>query len=382
MSWHGNLNNTPPNPTTQPDSVSRVKIGENRAFNTRRDTDTVKNVGISLEDIDSTILNYLDGEINPYVLTEGNTRTKVPIVYGNPERWKSTQVDGVFKDYNGKIQLPVMMFTRENFTKNESLMTLNRYLKFPVMTKYTEKNKYDKFSLLNNTAVPVNSVYMITLPDHIKITYKFMVWTELVEQLNGVIERINFATEDYWGDKRRYRFRVYAGDYSTPVEITAGKDRVVRSEFTLTVMGYLLPESFEDKTPTMQKLLTPRKVIVTSEATSDSLSNKPVSDSPVKTVLKDGFIELTEEAPDLKPAPITFEDATVGNTLQQIKTAYVNMITGGLKSSGTNVNIWHPAPANATDYGEEGWMAYDGNFHYIYVGGMWKRQPITNFTNF
>jgi hypothetical protein len=364
--------------------VSEVVKSENRAFNTRRDTDTVKNMSITLEDIDSTIFNHLNGTINPFVLTEGNVRTKVPIVYGNPERWKSTQIDGVFKDYNGKIQLPVMMFMRDGFEKNENLMTLNRHLKFPVMTKYTEKNKYDKFSLLTNQAAPVNSVYMITLPDHIKITYKFMVWTELVEQLNGVIERINFASEDYWGDKNRYRFRVYASNYSTPIELSVGKDRMVRSEFTLTVMGYLLPDNFEDKSLTTQKLLTPRKVVVSGEATTSDLTNRnPVSNSPVKTVLNDGFIQLAEEAPELEKPVISGTETVVDSTIQQIKNAYVNMITvNANKIVEVNANIWHPAPTSAADYGEEGWMAYDGNFHYIYANGSWRRQPITNFTNF
>ena len=380
MSWQGNINNTPPNPISLPPSVSGLIKGENRAFNTRRDTDTVKNVGTSLEDIDYTIMSHLNETINPYVVTEGNIRTKVPVIYGNPERWKSTQYDGVFKDYNGKIQLPIMMFTRESFAKNESLMTPNRHLKYPVMTKYTEKNKYDKFSVLNNTAVPVNTVYMITLPDHIKVTYKFMVWTELVEQLNHVIERVNFASEDYWGDKQRYRFRVYASDFSTPIEIVAGKDRVVRSECTLTVMGYLLPESFEDKAPTMQKLLTPRKVVITSEASYDAPCN--IENSPSNIVIKDGYVQLASESPDLKTPPLVSNDEISTNTLQQVQSAYVTLVAGNLQPVNTNVNIWHPAPVNATDYGEDGWMAYDGNFHYIHVNGKWLRQPLTNFNSF
>ena len=381
MSWQGNIQNTPPNNVQKPDAVSDVNIGENRAFNTRRDTDKVKNVGISLEDIDTTIFNYLNDYINPSVVIEGNNRIKVPILYGSPEKWKSTQIDGVFKDYNGKLQLPLLMFKRESFTKNESLMTLNRYLNFPVMTRYTEKNKYDKFSLLTNAVAPVNNVFMITLPDHIKITYNFKVWTELVEQLNGIIEKINFATEDYWGDKERYRFRVTAGDYSTPVEVEVGKDRVVRSEFSLTVMGYLLPDSYEDRKLTTQKLLTPRKVIVGSETTTTAVNTEYTSDSKIKTVLKDNFVMLADEADKMRaPAPSSATDKSQAETLQQIKNAYVNLVNAGVTT--VTPNIWHIPPTSATDYGEEGWMAYDGSYHYIYVGGMWKRQPITNFTGF
>ena len=31
------------------------------------------------------------------------------------------------------------------------------------------------------------------------------------------------------------------------------------------------------------------------------------------------------------------------------------------------------------DYGEEGWMSYDNEFHYIYANGKWLRQPIADF---
>ena len=381
MSWKGNTINTPPNNVQKTDSVSDVRIDERRSANIRRDTDTVKNVSINLMDIDTTIFNHLDNDINPSVVGEGDTRIKVPIIYGSPERWKSANVDGVIRDYNGKIQLPVLMFKRNNVAKNESLMTLNRNLVYPVMTQYTEKNKYDKFSLLNQTVKPVNAVHLITLPDHIKITYNFMIWTELVEQMNMVIEKINFATEDYWGDKKRYRFRVYAGDYTNNIDITSGKDRMVRTEFSLTVMAYLLPESFEDKKSTHMKMLTPRKVVVTSESSSEDINTQNVTDKAVKASLVDGYVELDKEIPYLQKSVISgTEPSILPATIQTIKNSYVNLINANI--SQKDCNVWHTAPINSNDYGEEGWMAYDGNFHYIYVNGSWKRQPITNFTAF
>ena len=56
-------------------------------------------------------------------------------------------------------------------------------------------------------------------------------------------------------------------------------------------------------------------------------------------------------------------------------------LNGISEKSHTRVN-WHNAPSSSTDYGEEGWMAYDNNYHYIYTSGSWKRQSLTNFSNF
>lgn len=305
MSWQGNSNNTPPNKIQQDSGLSEIKSDVNRALNTRRDTDTVKNVGISLLDIDTTIITHLNEEINPHIIVDGNSRIKVPIVYGSPERWKSARVDGLYRDYNGKIQLPMLMIKRSSVTKNENLMTLNRHLVYPVMTKYTEKNKYDKFSILTKSAVPVSAVHMITLPDHVKMTYNFMVWTELVEQMNMVMEKINFSTEDYWGDLSRYRFRVSAGDYTSNIDVSTGKDRAVRCEFSLTVMGYLLPDSFEDRQLTHRKVLTPRKVVVTENVSEVPYTQNVINNS-TSAILNDGYIQLDEEVVDLEKSKISF----------------------------------------------------------------------------
>jgi len=41
--------------------------------------------------------------------------------------------------------------------------------------------------------------------------------------------------------------------------------------------------------------------------------------------------------------------------------------------------FWHPAPTNSTDYGEEGWAAYNENYFYIYTKGKWLRRQFSAF---
>jgi hypothetical protein len=45
----------------------------------------------------------------------------VPLIYGAPEKWKSVQKDGYYKDKNGKIMSPIIMFKRDNMEKNRSI---------------------------------------------------------------------------------------------------------------------------------------------------------------------------------------------------------------------------------------------------------------------
>jgi hypothetical protein len=264
MAWKGNPDNPAPNQHNNSDMVSDKKTTVNRATTIRRDTDEFKNFTVTLMDIDTAIFDHLDKTINPSVEDNGEN-VKVPIVYGNPERWKAVQADGAIRDTNGKLQLPAIMFKRNSVAKNTSLSTFNRHLNVQVLQKYTEKNKYDKFSLMTKSSAPVAQILNVTLPDHVTLTYEFILWTEYVEQMNTIIEKINWATEEYWGDPKRFKFRVYIQDYSNNLEVSSGKDRMVKTNFTMTVQAYLLADSFENKKLTTTKTLTARKVIVNNE---------------------------------------------------------------------------------------------------------------------
>ena len=383
MAWKGNPNNPAPNFRNEASNVSDVKATVNRATQIRRDQDKYKNFTISLLDIDTAIFEYLDQVIN-LTVEDGGENVKVPIMYGSPERWKAIQNDGVLRDNQGKLQLPAIMYKRNTVAKNENLATFNRHLNLQVLKKFDEKNKYDKFSLMTKSSAPVAQILNVTMPDHVTLTYEFMLWTEYVEQMNSLIERINWAAEEYWGDPKRFKFRVYINDYSNTTEVNSGKDRMVRTTFNMTVQAYLLAESFENKTPTTTKTLTQRRVIVTSEIVSatqmakveeDIRKNsykKPVPYHYVNPMVEDGTVEpvptFSTWEQDLSALEVDqiFQAAT-------IPSATIDTTTGG----GTFQ--WHTVPLSPTEYGEEGWMAYDENFHYIYAKGRWLRQPLANF---
>ena len=72
---------------------------------------------IGIKDIDESIVFYFDEVIKPTVLQNGKKKN-VPVIYGNQERWKAVQKDGFYRDKNGKIQAPLIMFRRETLEKN------------------------------------------------------------------------------------------------------------------------------------------------------------------------------------------------------------------------------------------------------------------------
>jgi len=275
MAWRGPttkpvVNNPPHNPVNTGHEMSDSKKPvvqsaygpnhkPNRAYDLRRDKDTQKNFSVTLIDIDTAILTHLDTVISPTIIDAGR-QIKVPINYASGEKWKSIQQDGVIRDHNGKIQTPVIAFRRSTMQRNDNLITLNRYLQYPAVKHFSEKNKYDRFSAMSGF-MPVKEIYSVAMPDHVIINYEFIIWTELIEQGNAVVEAINFSTEDYWGDKNRFKFRTSISDYNFETTNDAGQDRIVRSTFSMMVNAYLLPDKFENYKSVVQKAFTPRKVV-------------------------------------------------------------------------------------------------------------------------
>jgi len=216
-----------------------------RALQRRMDDTNVKPLTIGLKDIDETIVYYFNEVIRPSVIQNSN-RLNVPILYGSPERWASVQKDGFYRDKNGKIMTPLIMFKRDNIERNRSLGTkidANNPINYGVFqNKYTKKNYYDTFSVLTNRE-PVKEYFGVIIPDYVNITYSCIIFTDYVEQMNKIVESINYASDSYWGDPERFKFRAMIDNYATAVELNKGQDRAVKTSFTINLFGHIIPDS-------------------------------------------------------------------------------------------------------------------------------------------
>lgn len=237
-------------PYSNPNEVPslEVKPGQpefNRALETSLKNDETKNINISLEDHDNTILYYLENVIKPTV-TQNNRQIAVPIIYGSPERWKSVQADGFYRDKNGKIMSPLIMFKRESFEKNRTIgnkLDGNLVHNVQYFEKgYSSRNNYDNFEVLRNQK-PQKEYIIGIIPDYITINYKLSVFTDYTDQMNRIIEALEFASDSYWGDKEKFLFRASITSFPTPVLLENGVDRANKSELSLTVQGYIIPNT-------------------------------------------------------------------------------------------------------------------------------------------
>jgi hypothetical protein len=195
-------------------------------------------------------------------LDDNGTALKIPVVYGNSERWNGSRREGVFRDSKGKIQLPIMMIRRTSITKDETMPMLNRHVSYQGITKYSKDNRYDRFTALGGNIKPKYEIYKIQMPEYVELNYDCMVWTNYTEQLNEVIEQLQF-TSSYWGDKEKFKFRTSLSDFNIINEVGEGTERINRIEFSLSVKAYLLPEKFDGENMVKKSMSTKRVVVAT-----------------------------------------------------------------------------------------------------------------------
>jgi len=138
--------------------------------------------------------------------------------------------------------------------------------------KYNANNRYDNFTVQQGL-LPQREYYNVAMPDYMVLSYDFIVWTHYIEQMNKLIERINWSAGSYWGEPNKMRFRTNIDSYSDATEV-ADAERIIRTEFSVTLKGYLIPEAFNELAGphTAGTFLTPKRVIVGSEVSADVAS--------------------------------------------------------------------------------------------------------------
>jgi len=234
-------------------------------------SDGIPPIAVTLFTIDNAILGYMNDRIKPLV-TQNNVSVKVPVIYGNPERWKSAQRDGIMRDSIGKIQLPMIMIRRTGMKKSIINSPVNKYLERTFETGWNRRTPYDQFAV-KNKITPSKEYLVTTIPDYYEINYRCIIWTEYMEQMNAVVENISFETDQYWGEQNNYKFRTSVKSFEPLTELPTSEDRVVRTQFDMTIYAYLLPENMLDKqnnrTLTTRKRYSIKKVVTFTEIESE-----------------------------------------------------------------------------------------------------------------
>lgn len=259
-------------------TISRENQTSQRNLNTRgggNESQTIipgidlsKQYSITLKDIDTSIMSYVKNVIKP-TIQEANERIKVTVMYGNEERWKSARKRGVMRDQNGSLILPLIMLKRVSVEKSDMVPGYEhdirrKYTEIVRNSGWSKKNRYSRFAVQNND-LPVYENLVTSIPNFVNINYEFILWTNFIEQMNPLVESFMEYDKTYWGDKDTYRFISTLDSVSDASEMDSRGERFIKSTFSVTTKGYLLPEETNSivmgKMSQVQKRLSPSRVI-------------------------------------------------------------------------------------------------------------------------
>jgi hypothetical protein len=259
--------------TVQKPFSEPTKLGQpeqNRAYEISERKDGDKDFTIGIKDVDEALMYYFNNYLKLSVV-QNNAKLTVPVIYGTPENWKSVQSDGYYRDSNSKLMAPLLMFKRSSITQNRDLgykLDGNQAHNVQLFKKsFNKRNVYSNFGALNNR-VPETKYVVSATPDYITVEYECILWTYFVEQMDKLIESLNFASRSYWGDPNRFLFYSSIESFQDSITYNIGDNRAVRTNFNITLNGYLIPDSLNKKLATPSNAYGISRVIFGLETSS------------------------------------------------------------------------------------------------------------------
>jgi len=254
--------------------LPRKKRVDNRGYQySKTEKDKTKDISVRLKDIDEAIFFYFNEVIKPSVEDNGE-HIKVPVLYGSVERWKSILKDGYLRDKKRQIITPLIVFKRttiglDGLIPQDKLDANNPNQFYPFEKKFSQIHRYDNLTAQIGL-IPQKEYYNVAFPDYVTVAYEFIIWTTYIQQMNKIVERINYADGAYWGDPKKMRFRSRVESFEDATEISDA-ERLVRTNFEVTLNGYLISEKGNENKSTTEKFLTPKKVQFIKEVVTENV---------------------------------------------------------------------------------------------------------------
>lgn len=340
---------------------------QNRALEISLKGDIDKDFSIGIKDINEAV-HYYFTEVLKLSVIQNNTRVQVPIIYGTEESWKAVQSDGYYRDANSKLMAPLLMFKRTNLTQNRGLANKldgNAVKNIQVFEKsFNKRNVYNNFSVVNSR-VPEKEYVIAISPDYVTVEYSCMIWTHYVEQMDKLIESLNYASRAYWGDPNRFQFYSSIESFQDATTFNTGDDRLIRNNFTLTLNGYLIPDTMNKSLSVANRVYGASNIVFGLETSTGT----------------EQFVAGINKPTNRRLANIVAADSQ--NVIITVDSSILNYINNNKQLTGTFVNEttvtfasgWASAPVNLP-------VTSIDSFTFFCNGQLIEKTAIVSFTEF
>jgi hypothetical protein len=245
---------------------------QNRAYDTRRDNDTVKVPKVGLYDVDYSVFYHLTENVKLFVLDNDN-RVPVPVMFANGEKWSQIRQFGYLRDNNRKVMAPLITLLRTDTQPDDRFALLTDQLgqwndasTLRYVPKKTSSMQYDRVAGQYLTKYSTE-IHLVSVPDYVRVNYQMTVWTDLQEQMNNIVQMLIPLNGHLWGDY--YSFRTtYTSGFTHETVNVPGEDRLVKTTISLQVDAYLRNE-FDYQISNVTKAFSIKRVDFLNESTEE-----------------------------------------------------------------------------------------------------------------
>lgn len=240
-----------------------------------RRNDTVKVPKVGLFDIDFGIFYNLKEVWKPTVI-ENDVNIPVPVMFANGEKWAQIRANGFLRDQGKKVQSPLIILKRNDVQEDTRIAmppgqtwggNSTFHPKTRVIPYKTTGMQFDKTAgqYLSKDSY---EFYLIDIPDYVRLTYDLIIWTDLQEQMNVLIQGLIPMSNHMWGDYWKFRTVITSTTHDN-VNVP-GEDRLIKTTMQLQVDGYLRND-YEYQQSKIQKAFSIKRVKFLEEGTDQIL---------------------------------------------------------------------------------------------------------------
>lgn len=228
---------------------------------------------------------------------------------------------------------------------------------------YNKRNVYTRLDAFQQRAEEKEYIVSVT-PDYVTIEYECVVFTHFVEQMDKVLEALNFASRSYWGDTNKFQFYSDIESFDDSITYEVGEDRAIRCNFTIKLNGYLIPDSINKELAALNRVYSVSKVVFGIETTFSDVDKARASDKTnIYVKSADAVYNITNENQVQTVDPLLIAYL---NTNKESIGAYINSTT---ISFGAWLSAPSPLPATNSN-----------NFVFLCNGQFIERSAIVSFT--
>ena len=242
-----------------------------------------------LEDVDRSFRDWWKKKLAINLKNKDGESVPVPIFFFSSERWSKSREDGETKesiagmrDKNGTLILPLIAIIRSppnsgndgpygrTFAETKGDITYSKQV-HPKSSKIKNLLKSRPSNVDPN--FPIYEVYTAPVPDHYQLTYEVKIWTQYVDQMNEIIEKIGQELD--FKSERSFQFNTDDGYYfiafqdddwadESNLNEYSDEERIVRMTTTFSVGAHILPQS-DQRENTLKRYWSQTKLVIKNE---------------------------------------------------------------------------------------------------------------------